>query len=482
MAVVEQIATVLRNRLNAALGRKQKLVELIESQDIVRLMGKLDSQREKVAIAMKQYNPKTHEIMSRPEKVDKQKDGKKRARLPIPYQKVINRQATAFLFGGPVQFSDISDVDYIRDDSGELQAVSRAKDAFAYFKSILDSTRFDSNMRDCKTRAGSETISAKLYHIYLGEDNELHVLVKVLAKSLGDDLYYKFDDYGRLIMFGRYFTIDDDEGNDEIHFDLYTSEYIYRCTQRAIGWEVEPEINIIKMIPVMMYQEDTTEWDDVQRLIERRESIQSNDADVNDYVSNPKVVANGLLQGTLKADDPLQIIQTEQGGDVKYLTYDTAPESRKRECDTLESFIYGMTYSVNPSSDVIKEMKIPSGVSWEYMFMFPMLKAKDKQDYYGAMIDREINLVKAITGVLHPEVISNGQLDQLKVGYQFSTPMPNNIESTLDAIQKSKDMGAMSQETAVYQNPLIKDPKTEIERLRNEEAERKTNNIFDPTV
>lgn len=482
MAVVEQIAAVLRNRLNAALGRKQKLVELVESGDIARLMGKLDSQREKVAVALKQYNNKTHAIMSRAEDVEKQKNGRKRARLPIPYPKVINRQATAFLFGGPVQFTDISDVDYVRDDNEELQAISVAKDAFAYFKDILDTTRFNSNMRDCKTRAGSETISAKLYHIYLGEDNELHVIVKVLAKSLGDDLYYKFDDYGRLIMFGRYFTIDDEEGNDEIHFDLYTSEYIYRCTQRSIGWEVESEINIVKMIPVMLYQEDTTEWDDVQELIERRESIQSDDADMNDYFSSPKVVANGLMEGAIKPNDPAQIIQTENGGDVKYLTYDTAPENRKRECDTLESFIYGMTYSVNPSSDVIKEMKIPSGVSWEYMFMFPMLKAKDKQDYYGAMIDREINLVKAIVGVLYPEVISNGQIERLKVGYQFSTPMPNNIQNTLDNIQKSKDMGTMSQETAVYQNPLIKDPKTEIERLRNEEAERKTNNIFDPTV
>lgn len=368
MAVVGQIANVLRNQLNAALGRKQKLVELIESGDIARLMGKLDSQRDKVAKALRQYNVETHAIMSRPEDVERQKKGGGRARLPIPFQKVINRQATAFLFGNPIQFSDVSDVDYVRDDNGELQAVSKAQDAFAYFKDILDSTRFNSNMRDCKTRSGSETISAKLYHLYLGEDGELHVLVKVLAKSLGDDLYYKFDDFGRLVMFARYFTIDNEEGNDEIHLDIYTAEYIYRCTQKAVGWEVVPEENVLHMIPVMLYQEDETEWSDVQRLIERRENIQSNDADVNDYVTNPKVVASGLVEGMMKPEDPAQIIQVSNGGDIKYLTYDTAPENRKRECDTLESFIYGMTYSVNPASDVIKEMRIPSGVSWEYMF------------------------------------------------------------------------------------------------------------------
>ena len=316
MAVVEQIANVLRNQLNAALGRKQKLVELVENGDIVRLMGKLDSQRAKVAESLRQYNVDTHAIMNRPEDVERQKKGGGQARLPIPFQKVINRQATAFLFGNSVQFSDISDVEYVRDDSGEMQAISKAQDAFAYFKDILYNTRFDANMRDCKTRSGSETISAKLYHLYLGEDGELHVLVKVLAKSLGDDLYYKFDDFGRLVMFARYFTIDNEEGNDEIHFDVYTSEYIYRCTQKAIGWEVIPEENVIGMIPVMLYQEDTTEWDDVQKLIERRESIQSNDADMNDYFANPKVVASGLVEGSIKPEEPAQVIQTTNGGDV----------------------------------------------------------------------------------------------------------------------------------------------------------------------
>ena len=184
------------------------------------------------------------------------------------------------------------------------------------------------------------------------------------------------------------------------------------------------------------------------------------------------MVGEGIVDGSLNPDDPAQIIQTQNNGKVYYLTYDSAPENRKRECDTLDSFIYGMTCSVNPASDVIKEMKIPSGVSWEYMFFFPMLKAKNYQDYYGAMIDREINVVKAVIGVLYPELKLNGQLEALKIGYQFSTPMPDNVSDTLDIIQKSINTGTMSQETAIYQNPRIKDPKIEIERLKSEKGHR----------
>lgn len=469
MATIRQITQALTNQFNAALGRKQKLVDLIRNGDVSRLLGKMTTHNGQIAQALKEYDPTKHDVTKRPDRHQKGKPDIITAKLPIPFQKVINMQATAFLFGSPVQFSDLSDVVETSEPDGETIRTSKAAEAYERFLEILKTTRFDSNMRECKTKAGSETLCAKLYHLYLSPEGELQVMVKVLAKSLGDDIYYKFDDFGRLMLFIRQFTIQDDEGNDEIHCDIYTAETIFRCTRRAVGWEVVPEKNFIGKIPVLLYMQER-EWADVQALIERREAIQCNDADMNDYFANPKVVGEGIVAGSLNPDDPAQIIQTQNGGKVYYLTYDSAPENRKRECDTLDSFIYGMTYSVNPASDVIKEMKIPSGVSWEYMFFFPELKAKNYQDYYGTLIDREINVVKAIVGVLHPELKLNGQLEALKIGYQFSTPMPDNVSDTLDIIRKSIDAGTMSQETAVYQNPRIKDPKTEMERLKSERA------------
>lgn len=95
-------------------------------------------------------------------------------------------------------------------------------------------------------------------------------------------------------------------------------------------------------------------------------------------------------------------------------------------------------------------MKIPSGVSWEYMFMFPLLKAKNHQDRYGEMIDREINLIKAIIGVMRPDLKLSGTFRQVEYCiWVFPAPMPNDIAQTLNEIQKSIDSGTMSQETAV---------------------------------
>lgn len=475
MTTIKQITQALSNQFNAVLGRKQKLIELIQNGDISRLLGKMTTCNEKIIKALEEYDPTKHQVTKRPNHHQKGKPDIITAKLPIPFQKIINMQATAFLFGSPVQFSDLSDVVETSDTNGKTVRKSKAAEAYDKALKIFTDTRFDSNMRESKTKAGSETLCAKLYHLYLSPDGELQVMVKILAKSLGDDIYYKFDDFGRLMLFIRQFTIQDDEGNDEIHCDIYTDETIFRCTQKAIGWEVVPEKNFIGKIPVLLYIQEP-EWADVQRLIERREDIQCRDADMNDYFANPKVVGEGIISGSLNPDDPAQIIQTQNNGKVYYLTYDSAPENRKRECDTLDSFIFGMTCSVNPASDVIKEMKIPSGVSWDYMFFFPILKAKNYQDYYGTMIDREINVVKAIVGVLYPELKLNGQLEALKIGYQFSTPMPDNVSDTLDIIQKSINAGTMSQETAIYQNPRIKDPKTEMKRLQSEKDRSNTPN------
>lgn len=469
-----KITQTLRNHLNAVLGRKQALLELLTNGDIARLQSKMTNYSERIQNAIKEYTPGCHKVCRRPNKPRKGKPDKETAKLPIPYQRTINEQSTAFLFGSPVQFSNNTTVD--GDDMSSNAAVD---EAFGLFKQILKDTRFDFTIRTCKTTAGAETLCAKLYHLYLDESDSIQVLTKVLAQSLGDDLYLKKDDFGRLIMFARHFTVKDLEGKDEIHFDVYTDKYIYRCVQRPIGWDVVIEENFIGKIPVLIY-EQPVEWDGVQALIERREEIQCKDADMNDYFADPKLVCEGRIAGLPNPDDPGSVIQAD-GGKAYYLTYDSAPENRKREYDNLDSIIYGMSYSVNPSSDAIKEMKIPSGVSWEYMFMFPLLKAKNHQDRYGEMIDREINLVKAIIGVIRPDLKLSGTLDRLNIAFEFSTPMPNDIAETLNEIQKSIDSGTMSQETAVGLNPLIKSPKLEMERLAQEDDAKVLREGVNPT-
>ena len=110
MATIRQITQALTNQFNAALGRKQKLVDLIRNGDVSRLLGKMTTHDGQIAQALKEYDPTKHDVTKRPDRHQKGKPDIITAKLPIPFQKVINMQATAFLFGSPVQFSDLSDV------------------------------------------------------------------------------------------------------------------------------------------------------------------------------------------------------------------------------------------------------------------------------------------------------------------------------------------------------------------------------------
>ena len=451
---IKSVIQVLKNELNAALGRKQELVELLSESDLTRAKDRLENFDDRIGIALSQYDPTLHDAANRPDKRRKGKEPKKTAKLPIPFQRMINQQATAFLFGREGTFSNNN------KDTDE---------AFRAFMGIINNTRFHSTIREAKTLAGAETISAKLYHLYL-EDGEVAVKTKILAYSKGDHLYYKKDEFGKLIVFGRYYETTTNDKTIEKHFDVYTSEQIFRGKSSGIGWKVEVEANFIGKIPVIIY-EQPVEWDGVQPLIERREEIQCKDADVNDYFADPKLVGEGIVKGLPDPDDTGAVIQVQNGGKLSYLTYDSAPENRTNEYHTLERLIYGMTFSADISFDTIKNMTIPSGKAWRYVFMAPLLKAKNHQDRYGELIDREINLIKAIMKVLFPKMDSSNEIDLLDVSYEFASPMPDDVLDNLTNIKTAVDGGFMSLEGAVRQNPLVKDYGQELERLAQERAQ-----------
>lgn len=452
---IKSVIKVLKNELNAALGRKQELVELLSEADLTRAKDRLENFDDRISLALSQYDPTLHNAANRPDKKRKGKEPKKTAKLPIPFQRMINQQATAFLFGEQGTFSNQTE---------------EADEAFAEFMGIIKDTRFHSTIREAKTLAGAETISAKLYHLYLDDSGNIALKTKVLAYSKGDHLYYKKDEFGKLIVFGRYYETTNNDKTTEKHFDVYTSEQIYRGKTSGIGWKVDVETNFIGKIPVIIY-EQPVEWDGVQPLIERREEIQCKDADVNDYFADPKLVGEGIIKGLPDSEDTGAVIQVQNGGKVAYLTYDTAPENRTNEYHTLERLIYGMTFSADISFDSIKNMSVPSGKAWQYVFMAPLLKAKNHQDRYGELIDREINLVKAVMKVLFPKLDSDGKIDLLDVSYEFASPMPDDVLDDLTNIKTAVEAGVMSIEGGVRQNPLVENHGLELDRLAQEKAQ-----------
>ena len=54
---IKSVIKVLKNELNAALGRKQELVELLSEADLTRAKDRLENFDDRISLALSQYDP-----------------------------------------------------------------------------------------------------------------------------------------------------------------------------------------------------------------------------------------------------------------------------------------------------------------------------------------------------------------------------------------------------------------------------------------
>ncbi|MCC8153790.1 MAG: hypothetical protein LIP01_05970 [Tannerellaceae bacterium] len=194
----------LKNTFDAVTGRHQEFEELMKKKDINRIRSLMTDNSVQVAKAIKEYDVNQHEVMFRPDKaVFGAKDPitgarqflrwDKKWKIPIPYQVYINEIALVFLYGRPLKWS---------------QLTTDTDKAFDAFKDFLEDKHFNSQIREAKRLAGAETQSAMLFHVFQNEEGKADCLIKVLAKSKGDEILFRKDQYGRLKAFawGYYLT------------------------------------------------------------------------------------------------------------------------------------------------------------------------------------------------------------------------------------------------------------------------------------
>ena len=275
------------NYLNAVVGRNQEFEELIKAKDISRVKELFTTREALTAEAMKEYDPKQHDIMNRSDKILKNSKGErkgtlKRWKLPINYPQYINEISVVFIYGRPVKWTNQSE---------------GTDKAFELFQDLVKRTRFDSKIRQCKRLAGAETQSAMLFRVFRNNENQPDCQIRVLAKSKGDEIYARWDMYENLVSFAWGYHVKDSSTETSYHFDIFTPDVIYRCKRVITGWEVVEEANPIGKIPVILFQQDK-EWRGVEPLIEREEYIGSRTADTNDYFADPYFVVNADIKAS----------------------------------------------------------------------------------------------------------------------------------------------------------------------------------------
>lgn len=464
---------LFRNYLNALIGNNQEFEQLLAAKDISAVKDKMQSRDRFIKPAMREYDTYQHEVMKREPKIITDKKGnfvrkEEVWKLPIPYPVYINEISLVFLYGRPVKWTQQSE---------------GTDDAFEAFKDVIKRTRFDSKIRQCKRLAGAETESAMLFRVFKDEDGKPDVQIRVLARSKGDEIYTRFDQYENLLSVAWGYYVREKEDKINYHFDIYTKNTIYHCSKQSIGWEVQEEVNFIGKIPIILFQQEK-EWAGVEHLIHREEYIASRTADVNDYFADPvEIISADVVKNIPEKKEAGKLLVTndKEGVDkaAKYLTWDSAPQSKKDELDWLQSQILSKSFTPNITLDTLKSISQLSAKALRTVMMLADIKASKHKERHDEMLDRTASLITAIIGnVLNVSLYS--QCESLIVGHEFQEPFGEDISDDLENIIKSVDAGITSTETAIELNPLIKDHLLEIERIKKEKekAVQEQQNIF----
>ena len=456
---------LFRNYLNALVGRNQEFEKLLAATDISAVKEGMSNRMDMAIAALKEYDVASHEIMKREDKIITDKKGnfirfEPVWKLPIPYQVYINEIALVFLYGRPVKW---------------IQQSDGTDEAFQKYQEVIEHTHFNSKLRQCKRIAGSETESAMLFRVFRNEKDEPDVQIRVLAKSKGDEIYTRWDQYENLISIAWGYYAKEAQDNIVYHFDIYTPAVIYRCTRKSLGWEVMQEVNFIGKIPLILFQQDK-EWNGAEALIHREELIASRTADTNDYFADPiAIMASELIKNLPEKKEAAKLLITNDAEGVdkaaKYLTWDNAPQSKKDEVEWLQDQILNKTFTPKISLDTLKSLGNLSAKAMRTVMMLAEVKAAKHKEVHDELLDRTASLILAIIGNVL-DVRLKSQCEMLKIGHEFQEPFGDDIVESIENIIKSIDGGILSTESGVEMNPIVKDKKLEMERLKAEEEER----------
>jgi SPP1 family phage portal protein len=464
----------------------EQLLNLISQGEITKCLGYFEAGcsigncwKETARLSpVKEYNPHTHLVTDKAKRQDKQLkdengqyvDRVEISRIPLPMQKKIVQTAAAFL--GTPTLECTTDG---KEEENMLETIKKIWEAnkldYKFF-SIAEKTMSE---RHCAELWYTQDVDASYYEDY-PIDAKFKLSVKILANSLGDDLYPVFDEYGNMIAFARGYKIIDEDGKQVDHLDIYTDTLIYYTKNMNGAWLYRNKAkeyaatvtgleNPIKKIPVVYYSQDRVEWDDVQALIDRLEKKISNHADTNDYFDSPIVKLKGKVLGFATKGESGKMIEMENGADADYLTYDSVPESMKMEMERLYSDIFKFTNTPDISFEQMKSLGAFSGIAIKMFFVDAHLKAMRKAVLFGEGLQRRINYLKGALAVIAPE-IKAGLSANIKPKFEFF--MPSNDQETIANLVSLINAKLISLETAVSINPYVSDAVEELARIKKE--------------
>lgn len=388
------------------------------------------------------------------------------ARVKTNTPKRIVRIAAAFLFGGNmnVTFAD-------------------ENDAASYFEEVFaESLKMKSVLNKFARTVMSETKSALVFYPRPSEvDGEKKIVIKVKILSLKNgDFWPHFDDYDDMDAFIRKYRAVHTDGQERDFLWIQTAAKEMTYVDVSGEWvEMKNIPNLAKKITVVYAEQDDPEWDDGAVSMDYYENRLSRMVDTNDYFGDPilknygesalpsKNTVGKQLSYPIKVDGEGR----EYHGDAEYLVWDQSIDSIKLELETLRNEIYSGTSTPDLSFENMKSIGALSGSAIELMFVETFIKAAEKMEIFGPVVQRCISIVKALMSNVTETKHKEG-LKKAKPKVTFDSILPDDLKEKIEMLVSANGGKPInSQETIVSNSPFTRNLPEELSRLKKEADE-----------
>lgn len=437
---------------------KAEVVNRIDAGKVEDALALFNDRTKEVEQAYKEYNPKHHSIMFRPDKVRKNKSDYKTNKLPRNWQDYINEVEIYFLLNNGV----------IWELSNNFHEQEELQEVFDKYLDFIKERHYNSRTREAKRLAGAETECAKLYAHYKDEGED-KIKIIVLSYSKGYKLRPLFNKYGDMKAFAVGYYVKLATGEKQECWDIYTSETIYKCKKavdvnESVEWKVEPEKNFIGKIPIIYYRQNKA-WAGAEERIERDEWLDSKNADCNEYFADPmlKISAN-VRNGLMDPKSAGKVIQVKSKEDVfEYVTPPDASDMKSQEKSVLKESILMGTLTPDLSFENVRGVGAVSGDAITKANIHGYIKRNKNIEIYDEFFQRDANVIKAIlSNVLYPEL--RDKINKMQLTQVYQDPA-NGVSDNSEEITRWAKIG-MSDEAIVEANRNVHNKKLELERLR----------------
>ncbi len=366
-------------------------------------------------------------------------------RIPVPFQNIIVNRRVAFMNVKNIRL--VADFEHDTPEERLYKFVNKIReDNKIMYKEVVVAKKLLRDLQVAKLYYFEKTDKKQYGELNHG-NSKLRMRVKVIAPSLGDTLIPVFDEFGSMAMFIRKYT----NTNDDNVTEVFTNEYINVYVNNELS-ELSGK-NEFGKIPISYYEMEETIWNDVQPIINRFETLISNFADTIDYNGSPILKATGEIKGFATRGERGKTFELEEGADLQYLSWDSAPDAIKLELTTLKELIFSCTQTPDISFEQMKGLGGITGVGMDRVFLDAQLGANDIIDgVYGEITQRDINL--QIAGAQHIDSSLAG-IDSFDIWFELDAFRFNDIRATVDTLTVAYQAGLMSQQTAVMNNPIV---------------------------